>query len=93
MLNSRYEEINSFDVERGISRTIADISENIQKNIEKIEQVGEDPEYIKKLALDIENDKAELVYISSSMVFGRDIMIQLETSSVYKRPRGDKKWK
>lgn len=83
-IERRLEKINKYDMERGVLRSMRKIQDRIAQNLDLI-KVTEDEDVIVWLLEEIENDKAEIVYMSSSLMFEKDILFMVQGSSIYRR--------
>lgn len=84
VLKYRLEHINEYDLELGLLRTLRKVHDRIRKNFELLE-ITEDPDTINRLIEEIENDEAEVKFISSSLLFERDILLMVQRSNLYVR--------
>lgn len=84
MLERRLEKLNEYDLDYGLMRTVEKLRGNIEQNLDLLD-VTEDAEVANRLKRDIENDVAEMKFISSSLLFDKDIMLIVERSNVYRR--------
>ena len=89
-ISNRFEEFNEFDIERGILLTIEKLQLKMERDNELLAQ-SLDLEMIRRLQIEIENTAAEIKYISSSLLFKKDLIMNISESGVYKSNGGRKR--